>query len=246
MAQQNWERQFAYQQQQDALSQSNWEKQFAYGQQQDEYDRASALQQLLYKYQYEADSAAASSAADWAELLLKNGAMPDAELLAAAGLSSGSAQAMTDAYWRALNLKNTPRTSSGGSKSSGGTTYPKSGTAGGDYEGLFAAALASGRPASFILNNYKKYGFSSSSGLVSDYNDWAAELESQKKTAAKTAAPPRDNGYGANWNTIWPRARTMFDQGRSKNEIAAYLNNFNDSQLTASGLNKILSSLGFM
>ena len=38
----------------------------------------------------------------------------------------------------------------------------------------------------------------------------------------------------------------MFDQGRSKNEIAAYLNNFNDSQLTASGLNKILSSLGFM
>lgn len=246
LAQQNWERQFAYQQQQDALSQSNWEKQFAYGQQQDEYDRASALQQLLYKYQYEADSAAASSAADWAELLLKNGAMPDAELLAAAGLSSGSAQAMTDAYWRALNLKNTPRTSSGGSKSSGGTTYPKSGTAGGDYEGLFAAALASGRPASFIPNNYKKYGFSSSSGLVSDYNDWAAELESQKKTAAKTAAPPRDNGYGANWNTIWPRARTMFDQGRSKNEIAAYLNNFNDSQLTASGLNKILSSLGFM
>ncbi len=132
LAQQNWERQFAYQQQQDALSQSNWEKQFAYGQQQDEYDRASALQQLLYKYQYEADSAAASSAADWAELLLKNGAMPDAELLAAAGLSSGSAQAMTDAYWRALNIKNAPKTSSsgrssGGSRASGasGSSKPK-------------------------------------------------------------------------------------------------------------------------
>ena len=153
---------------------------------------------------------------------------------------------MVDAYWKAFNLKNAPKTSSsGGSKSSGGTSYPKSGTAGGDYEGLFAAALASGRPASFIPNNYKKYGFSSSSGLVSDYNDWAAEQESQKKTTAKTAAPPRDNGYGANWNTIWPRARTMFDQGRSKNEIAAYLNNFSKSQLTDAGLNKILSSLGF-
>lgn len=122
LAQQNWERQFAYQQQQDALSQSNWEKQFAYGQQQDEYDRASALQQMLYEQQLKADSAASSSAADFAQLLLKNGAMPDAELLAAAGLSSGSAQSMVDAYWKALNLKNAPKTSSsGGSKSSGGT-----------------------------------------------------------------------------------------------------------------------------
>lgn len=34
-----------------------------------------------------------------------------------------------------------------------------------DYDGLFAAAQASGYPKSFISNNYKKYGFSSSSSL---------------------------------------------------------------------------------
>ena len=122
LAQSNWERQFAYSQQQDALSQANWERQFNYGQQQDEQDRASALQKLLYDQQ----AAAASSAADWAELLLKNGAMPDGELLAAAGLSSGSAQAMTDAYWRALNLKNAPRSSSSG-RSFGGSSSASSG-----------------------------------------------------------------------------------------------------------------------
>lgn len=41
-----------------------------------------------------------------------------------------------------------------------------------DYDGLFAAAQASGYPKSFISNNYKKYGFSSSSSLYSDYENW--------------------------------------------------------------------------
>lgn len=41
-----------------------------------------------------------------------------------------------------------------------------------DYDGLFAAAQASGYPKSFISNNYKKYGFSSSSSLYDDYEIW--------------------------------------------------------------------------
>lgn len=41
-----------------------------------------------------------------------------------------------------------------------------------DYDGLFAAAQASGYPKSFISNNYKKYGFSSSSSLYDDYKSW--------------------------------------------------------------------------
>lgn len=41
-----------------------------------------------------------------------------------------------------------------------------------DYDGLFAAAQASGYPKSFISNNYKKYGFSSSSSLYDDYESW--------------------------------------------------------------------------
>ena len=41
-----------------------------------------------------------------------------------------------------------------------------------DYDGLFAAAQASGYPKSFISSNYKKYGFSSSSSLYDDYESW--------------------------------------------------------------------------
>lgn len=44
-----------------------------------------------------------------------------------------------------------------------------------NYEGLFQAAMASGRPKSFIANNYKKYGFTSSTGLYDDYGDWEYE-----------------------------------------------------------------------
>ena len=242
LAQQNWERQFAYQQQQDALSQSNWEKQFAYGQQQDEYDRASALQQLLYKYQYEADSAAASSAADWAELLLKNGAMPDAELLAAAGLSSGSAQAMTDAYWKALNLKNTPKTSySGGSKSSGGTSYPKSGTAGGDYEGLFAAAKASGYPKAFISNNFKNYGFSSSSGLFDGYQDWEVGQETPVQSGGQSSD---STGYGIQYAGINQTLYYMKKMGKSKAEMKDFLERQTASDLSDNGYKNLIQNYG--
>nr|DAH26567.1 MAG TPA: hypothetical protein [Caudoviricetes sp.] len=41
-----------------------------------------------------------------------------------------------------------------------------------DYDGLFAAAQASGYPKSYIANNYKKFGFTSSSGVYSDYENW--------------------------------------------------------------------------
>lgn len=43
-----------------------------------------------------------------------------------------------------------------------------------DYNGLFSAAKASGNPKSWLAQkaNYQKYGFSSSSGLYSDYEAW--------------------------------------------------------------------------
>ena len=56
----------------------------------------------------------------------------------------------------------------------------KSGSGGGgnysggeaDYEGLFEAAYQSGYPKSYIANNYKKFGFTSSSGVYGDYENW--------------------------------------------------------------------------
>lgn len=39
---------------------------------------------------------------------------------------------------------------------------------------LFRDAQESGNPQSYITNNYKRYGFSSSSGLYNDYKNWAS------------------------------------------------------------------------
>jgi len=68
---------------------------------------------------------------------------------------------------------------SGGNRAGGGSGGSYRGSSGGgsaqDYEGLFQAALASGHAKSFISNNYKKYGFTSSSGLFNDYQDWESE-----------------------------------------------------------------------
>ena len=58
---------------------------------------------------------------------------------------------------------------SGGTRRSTNVTAPPSEA---DYNGLFAAAQESGYPKSFISNNYKKYGFSSSSSLYDDYESW--------------------------------------------------------------------------
>ena len=64
--------------------------------------------------------------------------------------------------------------SSGGS-SSGSSSSSESGT---DYEALFSAAREAGSNwKSFIANNYKKYGFSSTTGLYDEYEEWLTQME---------------------------------------------------------------------
>lgn len=101
------------------------------------------------------------------------------------------------------------------SKSSGSGSRRTSGSrAGGssggmmDYEGLFAAAQASGNPKSWLAQkaNYKKYGFTSSSGLYSDYENW---LEGQNGGSSS-------EGYNSsNFNAAMSSLRTMLAQGRT-------------------------------
>ena len=99
--------------------------------------------------------------------------------------------------------------SSGGSSrrtSSSGTGGSTSGTM--DYEGLFAAAQASGNPKSWLAQkaNYQKYGFTSSSGLYSDYENW---LEGQNGGSS-------GGGYNSsNFNAAMSSLRTMLAQGRT-------------------------------
>ena len=55
---------------------------------------------------------------------------------------------------------------------SGSSSSRSDGSGAMDYEGLFEAAMESGHPKSFLANNYRDYGFNSSSGLSSDYDAW--------------------------------------------------------------------------
>ena len=73
-----------------------------------------------------------------------------------------------NAEWQ-YKLQQAAQKASGGTRRSNNVTAPPSEA---DYDGLFAAAQASGYPKSFISNNYKKYGFSSSSSLYDDYESW--------------------------------------------------------------------------
>lgn len=70
-----------------------------------------------------------------------------------------------------------------------------------DYEGLFRAAQASGHPQQFIANNYKKYGFSSSTGLYNGetgYLDWVetAGLEGNSGAGNGTWRKPNEGFLG--------------------------------------------------
>ncbi len=61
-----------------------------------------------------------------------------------------------------------------GTRRSGNVTTPPSEA---DYEGLFEAAYQSGYPKSYIANNYKKFGLTSSSGAYGDYENWLDKRE---------------------------------------------------------------------
>lgn len=107
------------------------------------------------------------------EILLAAGIMPSASQLAAMGMTETDAQS----YITAQKVAAAATKGKSGSRStgSGGGTMTSM-----DYDGLFKAARDSGNPQSFIANNYKKYGFTSPTGLYNEY-----------KTAAET--PVKNN-----------------------------------------------------
>ena len=80
-----------------------------------------------------------------------------------------------NAEW-AYKLSNASKNKTSGSGSTGSRGSTGSKDAVYDYEGLFRAAQASGNPKSWLAQkgNYTKYGFTSSSGLYADYQEWEA------------------------------------------------------------------------
>ena len=112
------------------------------------------------------------------DTMLQSGASPSQELVTRSGYPSEYVQALENLYKQQALSGAGGRSggSSGGSGKSGGGADM-------DYDGLFAAAMESGHPRSFISNNYKKFGFSSNSGLWSDYQSWAEGQENDPVTA---------------------------------------------------------------
>lgn len=170
------------------LSQYNTDRDFDYGVYADKYNRLNALREAgltQREFDYGVSQDEKTTAQNQVDSMLAAGGTPSASLLKASGYSQEYADAM-EAYYRAQSAKGT------GSGSGGSGSDLDEDESGLDYEGLFTAAKASGHPKSFIANNYKKYGFSSSSGLYDDYGDWTL--------GAGAAAR---GGYEGNFSSIY-------------------------------------------
>ena len=141
-------------QQQQEWNKYTWEKEFGMAQNDADYQRQLAVAEMLAQYGdfsgYKAlgfnDAQIAGMEAEWQRQ----------RAMEAYGGSSGRSSG-----------RSSGGRSSGSRKSSG-----SSGGKSQDYTGLFEAAKASGRAKSYIANNYKSFGFTSSSGLYDDYQNW--------------------------------------------------------------------------
>lgn len=199
----NWQRQeeeTAYQRQQDAYQQRQdeyaWQQdalrqqQESYWQQQEAYEEQQADNQKLMRSQVDA--------------ILKAGGMPSESLIAGSGYSPEYIQTLAAYYARLAEEEAAEQAAKGssGGKTSGtsrpstshsGTSSTGSGSASPvqDYQGLYQAAKESQTPKSFIYNNYKRFGFSSSTGLYDDYQNW---LEQEKETGGAWSAEDKETG----------------------------------------------------
>lgn len=143
------------------------------------------------------------------DAILAAGGSPSADLVGASGYTNEYVQALQAAYQRQLAA----RSGSGGS-SSGSRSGSSGGGDSADYDGLFAAALESGHPKSFIANNYKKYGFTSQTGLSDEYEEWALGQEEK-------AGRPVENSLAMNPDSFRAFGQSIAAQLAAGGENAA-------------------------
>ena len=170
----------------DLLNQYNTDRNFAYGVYGDTWDRNYQLDRddvddsrydMEFNYGVDRDELEDQRYQDELEYSRK---LDRAQTLAAAGdfsgyLALGYSEEEVDRLQKAYDQEQAARRTSG-SGSSGGSRGGSDDDAGAqDYDALFQAAMDSGHPKSFIANNYKRYGFTSSSGLYDDYQGWENE-----------------------------------------------------------------------
>lgn len=219
----NTQEQLDYTKYLDQLGQFNTDRNFAFNQYLSDFDilqnQLSALQgQDSVDYNrwmdkvglYEQNQAEETDLARaQVDAILSAGGSPSTDLVGASGYTNEYVQALQAAYQRQLAA----RSGSGGSSSGSG-----SGSSGGgdsaDYDGLFAAALESGHPKSFIANNYKKYGFTSQTGLSDEYEEWALGQEEK-------AGRPVENSLAMNPDSFRAFGQSIAAQLAAGGENAA-------------------------
>lgn len=116
-----------------------------------------------------------------------------------------------DAEWQYKLQQAAQAAAQSGTRRSGNVTPTPSEA---DYEGLFEAAYQSGYPKSYIANNYKKFGLTSSSGAYGDYENWLDKREN-----------------GGDENEISSSGGRMMPQGK----FIALLSGFNTSLKNGDG-----------
>ncbi len=214
-------------------------------QSQDQVDYGRYLDQLTRQDQQE--EASRKLQQGQVDAILAAGGMPSADMIAGSGYDQTYIQALRDAYLREQGTQAAKKVSRSSGKSSGGGTQ--------DYDGLFAAAKRSGHAKSFIANNYKKFGFTSSSGLYDDFKGWdEGQGEAEQPTGGKDWRP-----VDAMWNRgSGGKDRSSLDyrpdegiftwNGRNYSSAERLLNdidaaNLSDSELSA--LKRKFKSAGF-
>lgn len=116
------------------------------------------------------------------DAILQAGGNPPQNLIDASGYDKAYIDALKKYY--SMQQYSGGRSSGGrssGGRSSGGKSSGSSSSSNyisRDYDNLFIDAKKSGNAKSYISNNYKKYGFSSSSGLFDDYKSWNSQADS--------------------------------------------------------------------
>lgn len=104
-----------------------------------------------------------------------------------------------------------------------------------DYDGLFEAALKSGKPQSFIANNYKKYGFTSNTGLYNDYKAWAESLpEDPEDPESPESTPVAFEGgasYKSLYNTLSRAPGITYKEARYMIQSAYQAGKINDEEM---------------
>jgi hypothetical protein len=176
-------------------------------------------------------------ALEQAMTMLNLGLMPSEELLTTSKMNTNDVQAIYEAI-RAQLAADTKGKSGGG----GGDDDDDGGNLSGmtDHErqeALFRNAMRSANPANYIASNYKKYGFTKSTGLSGEYNDW---IKKQERGDGSYITP-----QSSKYSTYWGNVRRMYDNGATEAKIAETLQRgYQNGDITASEVEKMLYSLG--